>query len=129
VPVCKGVTGRFDGLIRAFQPALHVVSYPEIGMWTPAHRALVRDSGFDDALMSERLPSPWLCKRALSGASGKLCGLRQERDAGLAARAMAAPMAPVEGMAVGVPVLGRLRDSLGDVLPGLEATPGQGERA
>src|SRR4051812_6013344 len=80
----------------------------------------------------------WLCEsdssRQLaantpSGASGKLCGLRQERNAGLAARAMAAPMAPVEGMPVGVPVLGRLRDSLGDFLPGLEATPGQGERA
>src|SRR5918997_3887531 len=57
------------------------------------------------------------------------CGFGQERDAGLAPRAMAAPPSPGEGMAVRVPVSGRLRDGLGDLVPGFEATPGEGERA
>ena len=65
----------------------------------------------------------------LTGSSGKLCGLGQERDAGLTMRAMATPLSPSEGMAVRVPVVDRLRDGFGDLIPGLEATPGQGERA
>ena len=41
---------------------------------------------------------------------------------------MAPPLSPGEGTAVRVPVLGRLRDGLGDRVPGLEAAPGEGER-
>ena len=51
-------------------------------------------------------------RATLSGSSGKSCGLGQERDAGLAARPMTAPSPPDEGMAVRVPVRGRLRDRL-----------------
>src|SRR3954451_12996532 len=65
----------------------------------------------------------------LNGSSGKLCGVGQERDAGPAVRAMAPPLAPDEGMTVRIPVLRCLRNGGGDLVPGLEATPGQGERA
>src|SRR5678816_209694 len=67
--------------------------------------------------------------RLLSGSSGKLCGLGQERDAGLTAGAMTAPLTPVEGMTMGVPVGRRLRDGCGDLVPGLEAAPGESQRA
>src|SRR5512134_2634495 len=65
----------------------------------------------------------------LSGSSGKLCGIGQEGDAGLAPWAMTPPLSPAEGMAVRVPVGSSLRDGLGDLVPGLEAAPGQGEGA
>src|SRR3954465_13577204 len=65
----------------------------------------------------------------LSGSSGKSCSFVQERDARLSARAMTAAPSPDEGMAARVPVFGRLCDGLGDLVPGLEATSGPGERA
>ena len=61
----------------------------------------------------------------LNGSSGKSCGFRHERDARLTAWAMAAPLSPGEGVAVRVPVLGRLRDGLGDLVPGLEGASGE----
>jgi hypothetical protein len=64
-----------------------------------------------------------------SGSSGKFCGLGQERDAGLAAGAMTAPLSPGEGTAVRIPVVGRLRDGGDDLVPGLEAASGPGKRA
>src|SRR4051794_35945384 len=73
--------------------------------------------------------SPFIACTSLSGSSGKSCGLGQEGDAGLATRTMAASPSPGEGMAVRVPVVGRLCDGLGDLVPGLEAPPGQGEGA
>src|SRR3954470_1610869 len=64
----------------------------------------------------------------LNGSSGKLCRLGQECDAGLTTGTMAPPLSPDERMAVRVPVIGRLRDGGGDLVPGLEATSGQGKR-
>jgi len=61
---------------------------------------------------------------AFSGSSGKSCGSWQERDAGLA---MTSPPSPEEGMAVRVPLFGRLRDGFRDLIPSLEATAGQGK--
>src|SRR5215213_10431928 len=66
---------------------------------------------------------------ALSGSSGKSCGPRWEGDAGLAARAMTPPLSPGEGVAVRIPVGGRLRDGCRDLVPSLEAASCQGERA
>ncbi len=65
----------------------------------------------------------------LSGSSGKSCGLWQEGDAGLAAWPMAPPPSPDEGVAVRIPIGRRLRDRLDHLIPGLEAPPGEGERA
>src|SRR3954470_19573861 len=42
---------------------------------------------------------------------------------------MTLPLAPDEGMTVRIPVRRRLRNGGGELVPGLEATPGQGERA
>jgi hypothetical protein len=59
--------------------------------------------------------------RALSGASGKSCGPRQEGNAGRAARPMPTAFAPDEGMAVCIPVDRGVVDRLGDLVPALEA--------
>src|SRR3954468_21820006 len=80
-------------------------------------------NAFGSSRRNTRLKVSWL-----SGSSGMSCGLGQERNAGLATRAMTAPPSPDEGMAVRVPVIGRLGDGLGDLVPGLEATACQGER-
>src|ERR687886_1902074 len=63
----------------------------------------------------------------LSGSSGKLCGGWQECDAGLTAWFMAPAVAPGEGVAVPVPVVGCLCDGLADLVPALETASRQGE--
>ena len=62
---------------------------------------------------------------ALSGSSGKSRGYWRASDAGLAAWTVSAAMSPAEGVTMGVPVDSCLRNRIGDILPSLEALPGQ----
>src|ERR671932_1480900 len=66
-------------------------------------------------------------RETLSGSSGKLCGGWQECDAGLTAWFMAPAVAPGEGGAVRIPVVGCLCDGLADLVPALETASRQGE--
>ena len=61
----------------------------------------------------------------LSGSSGKSRGYWRASDAGLAAWTVSAAMSPAEGVTMGVPVDSCLRNRIGDILPSLEALPGQ----
>ena len=61
----------------------------------------------------------------LSGSSGKSRGYWRASDAGLAAWTVSAAMSPAEGVTMGVPVDSCLRNRMGDILPSLEALPGQ----
>ena len=63
--------------------------------------------------------------RLLSGSSGKSRGYWRASDAGLAAWTVSATMSPAEGVTMGVPVDSCLRNRIGDILPSLEALPGQ----
>jgi hypothetical protein len=54
--------------------------------------------------------------------------LWQERDAGLAPLAVTSPLYPGEEMTARVPLVGRLGDRLGNLVPGLEAAPGESQR-
>src|SRR5215207_1152435 len=57
----------------------------------------------------------------LSGSSGKSCSPRQQGDPGRATRPMSAAFVPDEGVAMRVPIDRRAVDSIGDLVPGLEA--------
>ena len=94
---------------------------PKLAIWATLEIAPGRIEEYLPVILAHKA-------RCLSGSSGKLRGLGQERDAGLPTWAMTASLSPDEGMAVRVPVGGCLRDGLGDLVPGPEAAPGQGER-
>src|SRR5215204_3961820 len=81
-----------------------------------------------------RLPEPpphkyrlsdCLIRVELSGLSGKSRGYWRASDAGLAAWTVSAAMSPAEGVTMGVPVDSCLHNRMGDILPSLEALPGQ----